>query len=216
MTLDQLLERPAAVAVGGFEILSGGGPEENEEDKEMTKDEIKAKHPDAYKAIFAEGAAQAAQDMMPTEDCEKKKEAVKKEGAAAELARIKAVHALGKKMPGHMATIEALMFDGKTTGPEAAMAIIEAEGGKREKHLADYKADGKDVLVPVVDGAAAEAAAEAAAKKPEDKTLPVEERAKAVWDASVEIRAEFSGKYETFLAYYKAEDAGTVKVIGKK
>jgi signal peptide peptidase SppA len=46
-------------------------------------------------------------------------------GAAAELSRIQAVR--GQSMPGHEALIDKLAFDGKTTGPEAAMAVIAAE-----------------------------------------------------------------------------------------
>lgn len=47
------------------------------------------------------------------------------EGASAERARIQAVEA--QAMPGHEALIAALKFDGKTTGPEAAVAVLAAE-----------------------------------------------------------------------------------------
>jgi hypothetical protein len=43
------------------------------------------------------------------------------EGAAGELARVKAVLAQG--LPGHEALVQQLAFDGKTTGPEAASAV---------------------------------------------------------------------------------------------
>lgn len=46
-------------------------------------------------------------------------------GAANERTRIAAVRA--QVLPGHEALIETLAFDGKTTGPEAAMAVLAAE-----------------------------------------------------------------------------------------
>lgn len=47
------------------------------------------------------------------------------EGAAAERQRIQDVRA--QSLPGHEALIEALAFDGKTTGPEAASQVLKAE-----------------------------------------------------------------------------------------
>ena len=46
------------------------------------------------------------------------------EAAAGELARVKAVLAQG--LPGHEALVQQLAFDGKTTGPEAASAVLAA------------------------------------------------------------------------------------------
>jgi signal peptide peptidase SppA len=46
-------------------------------------------------------------------------------GAANERTRIAAVRS--QVLPGHEALIEGLAFDGKTTGPEAAMAVLAAE-----------------------------------------------------------------------------------------
>lgn len=60
-------------------------------------------------------------------------------GAAAEVARIQAVRA--QSLPGHEALIETLAFDGKTTGPEASMAIVvaqrEALGAASRAHHGD-------------------------------------------------------------------------------
>lgn len=49
-------------------------------------------------------------------------------GAASERARIQAVRE--QTMPGHDALIEKLAFDGKTTGPEAAVQVLAAERGR--------------------------------------------------------------------------------------
>ena len=47
------------------------------------------------------------------------------EGATQERARIQAVRA--QALPGHEALIETLAFDGKTTGDQAAAAVLAAE-----------------------------------------------------------------------------------------
>ena len=49
----------------------------------------------------------------------------------------------------------------------------------------------------------------------DDKSLPIDQRAKAEWDAKAEIRAEFAS-FESYLALRKAEDSGRVRVLGKK
>ncbi len=63
----------------------------------------------------------------------------KADGATAERERIKAVEA--QAVPGHEALIAELKFDGKTTGPEAAVKVLAAEKEKRAKTLGGLKAD---------------------------------------------------------------------------
>ena len=48
-------------------------------------------------------------------------------GAAAETARVKAVFAEGEGIKGHSALVMRLALDGKTSGPEAAQAILAAD-----------------------------------------------------------------------------------------
>ena len=74
-------------------------------------------------------------------------------GATAECARIQAV--MAQDYPGHTALIKQLAFDGKTTGPEAAMAVLGAERAANKGRAADIL---EDRLAPV--GAAASATAE--------------------------------------------------------
>lgn len=85
-------------------------------------------------------------------------------GAKAEQERVAAVRA--QSMPGHEALIEKLAADGKTTGPEAAMAVLAAE-------RAAVEARGKafvegDAPKPVATGAAP-------SDKPKTKTEQVAE-----------------------------------------
>lgn len=61
------------------------------------------------------------------------------EGAATELARVKAVRQ--QTMPGHEALIDKLAADGRTTGPEAAMAVLEAERGRMKAAATSRSAD---------------------------------------------------------------------------
>lgn len=60
-------------------------------------------------------------------------------GAAQERERIAAVRS--QVLPGHEALIEGLAFDGKTTGPEAAMAVLAAEKQSRTKQAAALASD---------------------------------------------------------------------------
>lgn len=60
-------------------------------------------------------------------------------GAAAERQRIADVRA--QTLPGHEKLVEALAFDGKTTGPEAAMAVMAAERARIAGAAAAHAAD---------------------------------------------------------------------------
>lgn len=62
-------------------------------------------------------------------------------GATAERDRIQAVLAQGALLPGHTALVQRLAFDGKTTGPEAAMAIVAAEAQARNAHATAHAED---------------------------------------------------------------------------
>lgn len=115
----------------------------------ITTETIRREHPQVHAAIFAAGAA-------------------------AERERVTAVRA--QTLPGHEKLIEALVADGKTTGPEAAMAVLAAERGAVEAaakaHAADSPKAAKNSAAPAEGGdqktreqQAAEATAYAAANK---------------------------------------------------
>ncbi|MCK6376378.1 MAG: hypothetical protein L6Q69_20100, partial [Zoogloea sp.] len=61
------------------------------------------------------------------------------EGAAHERARIDAVRQ--QALPGHEALIDRLAMDGRTTGPEAAAAVLAAERTARQAAAAAHQAD---------------------------------------------------------------------------
>ena len=126
-------------------------------------------------------------------------------GAHAERERIAAVRA--QSLPGHEALIETLAADGKTTGPEAAAAVLAAERSVRQ---AQAQAHAGDAPKPAPHAAAP------AVEQPiaEDKTRPIEERSKAAWDSDPKLRAEFAN-YDEYLAFARADDAGKVRVLRK-
>ena len=129
------------------------------------------------------------------------------EGAAAERARIKAVE--DQSLPGHEKLIAALKFDGKTTGPEAASQVLAAERKSRETAGAALLADAPQP-VPHVSAPAYTPAAD----QSDDTSIPVEDRCKAKWDASAEIRREF-GSLKTYTAFVKASERGVARILSR-
>jgi signal peptide peptidase SppA len=61
------------------------------------------------------------------------------EGATAERDRIQSIEKVS--LPGHETLIQNLKFDGKTSGPEAAVAVLSAEREVRAKTLATIRTD---------------------------------------------------------------------------
>lgn len=96
----------------------------------LTLTQLRAEHSELVAAIEAE----ARQGMITTEELQAQLATAKADGAAAENQRIKDVRA--QLIPGHEALIEALAADGKTSGAEAALAIVGAEKALRNQALA--------------------------------------------------------------------------------
>lgn len=123
----------------------GGTFEPAEKDKKeggsdmdiVTKENFKQAYPDLYAEIdkevygrgFSEGKTQG-----------------RIEGAEAERNRIRDVE--GQLVPGHEAVIKELKYNGKTTGPEAAVIVLKKENEMRSQKLKDMREDGKKVSVP--------------------------------------------------------------------
>ena len=130
-------------------------------------------------------------------------QALANEGAEQERARIQACEAAG--LAGHEAIVSAMKYDGKSTGGDVAMAIVQAEQKLRANHLESVRANAPQV-VPL--------AAVPTIEKDDsviDKSKPVDQWAQKAWDADEKIRAEF-GNFESYLAFEKAFAAGKVRV----
>jgi hypothetical protein len=111
------------------------------ESMDITKEMIASDHPEIAAAFRAEGAT---------------------EGASAERQRIQDVES--QHMAGHDDLIRQLKFDGTTTGPEAAVQVLNAEKGKRARMASDLQADSPDAL-PAAPHAGADDLGEQAAEQ---------------------------------------------------
>lgn len=100
------------------------------------------------------------------------------EGASQERTRIQAVRA--QALPGHEALIEQLAFDGKTTGEQAAMAIVTEQRKALANHASAHASDAPPAAPTGASGAAADLNPPAAAgDKPKARGINVA----AVFDA---------------------------------
>ena len=183
-------------AIKSFLNTAGQTAEPNNEGETRMKiEELKAKYPELYDQVFNLGV-KAGTDQGRTE------------GAEAERARIQSV--FEQSMPGHEKMVNELAFDGKTTGPEAAVAILGAERAIRGKIRNDTAEDSIDPVPPN----------NPPKPTPKDKAvdpdLPFEERVKAEWDGDAELRKEFDGDFEAYSAWAKADAAGQIKTFGGK
>lgn len=172
--------------------------------------QFKNEYAELYQAIFDDGSkAGHAEGFLEGEKAgvEKGRVEGREAGAEAERKRIRDVEA--QALPGHEDLIAKLKFDGKTSGPEAAVQVLQAERALGTKTVAELDADAvkpvKHATPPETEG-----------KVVENKDLPAEERAKASWDNNPAIRTEFESDYDSYLAYYRANDKGQVKVLGER
>jgi len=139
--MSNLKNVPARLMAMVQDINSNNPPNPGGKEKVMDKitlELIKEKHPDIAKALMAEGAKAAKDEYVKT-------------GAEAERARIQAVASC--TMPGHEALINKLMYDGTTSGGDAALAIVAAEKQVRVTNLQNLKTDAVDPVDPVLPAA---------------------------------------------------------------
>ena len=135
------------------------------------------------------------------------------DGATAERTRIQ--HVLAQSMPGHETLLNALAFDGKTTGPEAAVAVLNAERTLRGTAAVNLALDAPKPAKPAATPSDDAAAAAAAAALQAEAALPLEERCKAQWTRDPKVRAEFANQGD-FMAYTKANEAGRLRVLSTR
>lgn len=148
-----------AVVAKGYKVLDhredgkGEGHREDDdklknktqEEKGMTRDEIKAKFPDTYNAI----ATEAKEGLLSADDVAAKVE----EGITAENARLLALDKLNSDMPGHETIIAGFKADRSITAAAAALQIIAAHGEKLKGITAQQAVDAAGLNnVPGTDG----------------------------------------------------------------
>ena len=169
--------------------------------------EFKEKYPDIYQAIFDEGAVSGRKEGSAegeTAGIEKGKVDGRTEGATAERERIQRVEE--QLIPGHEDLIQEMKLDGKTTGEQAAVKILQAEKTLRETAASQLAADG---IKPVEHAAAPE-------EGDDVKNMPDgPEKWKAEYEADAELQKEFKS-VESYSAYMKGVSEGRIKILGRK
>lgn len=112
------------------------------------------------------------------------------EGAKIERERIQSVEA--QLMPGHEKLIADLKFDGKTTGPEAAVQVLNAHKAiLQQAHNTFVEEAPKPVPAAVTDEIVEESKPQTSLPSDFDK-LTIEEQCKIRWEKDPEIRSEYS------------------------
>lgn len=121
-------------------------------------------------------------------------------GADAERERIQSCE--DAALPGHEKTVNAMKFDGKSTGADVALAIVQEEKSLRVQHLNDFHANAPQPLPHAAINPVAQE------EQRTDAALPLDERAKKSWDSDAQVRKEF-GTYGAYLAYMRVAEKST-------
>lgn len=166
-----------------------------EKDKTPLTAELVAKEfPSVYDEIVAK-----EKEKIYTEG----REAGVKAGIEAENARVQDV--MAQSIPGHEKMVNELAFDGVTSGPEAAVKVLQADKGRREAKLEATEKDAAKVVEQAEDVIGQE----------DFSNLPVAQRCKKEFDSSADLQGEF-GDVETYIAFEEANAAGKVRVLQSK
>lgn len=126
--------------------------------KNLTAEDLKTLNPALAEELFNQGRVAGLAEGLPNDNAKahadgyaKGLDEGKRQGAEAERARIKDVEA--QSLPGHASLIEQLKYDGKTTGPEAAVKILQVEKEARVIHRDKLREDALAPMPqPVVEG----------------------------------------------------------------
>ncbi|MDA9231365.1 S49 family peptidase [Rickettsiales bacterium] len=163
--------------------------------KEITADYIKKEFPDVANAIIQEVSSNI------------KKEAFA-DGAKHERDRILAIESAA--LPGHEDLIAEAKKDSSITAEKLALKIIAAEKNKASDYLANSKTSESEMpkIEPNIEP-------ESKQKEKIDANLPIEQKAKILWDKDSKLRSEFGDDFESYHAFAKAEEANQVRILSK-
>jgi signal peptide peptidase SppA len=132
---------------------------------------------------------------------------IKAEGAEAERTRHASLDVAF--MPGHEKLLAEAKGNPETDAGAFALQMCAAEKQTRTNTLGEIKANAPKPVVLDVD------AVEPVKVPKVDKNTPIEERAKAEWDADAGLRNTFIGGYDNYLSARVAEDNEQIKTQGK-
>lgn len=129
-------------------------------------------------------------------------------GAKNERDRILAIESAC--LPGHEELIQEAKKNSSITAEKLALQIIAAEKQKGSSYVASVKEAESEM--PKI-----EPNVESQTKKQEkiDANLPLEQRAKILWDKDSALRSEFGDDFESYHAFSKAEEAKQFKILSK-
>jgi capsid assembly protease len=184
MTLSQLMKQmqsQGSVAKSGGAMSQTAnqqrGSKPMAEETTYTVAQMESAKKEAHDAAFAAGVAQG-----------------RTEGATAERERIQAVEKA--LLPGHEKLIADFKFDGKTTGAEAALQVVQAENTLRGEELKKLRASAPN---PVPESAGS-AASDAEASKDAGAKKEVDPEALAAKATDLVAQAKKDGKVISFAA----------------
>ncbi|MCF6147278.1 MAG: hypothetical protein E3K37_01320 [Candidatus Kuenenia sp.] len=169
----------------------------------MTPETLAEKFPDVFKAVESNGYVKGVDEGFKDGHIKGFAEGQFK-GAEIERQRIKAVEA--QALSGHEALIEGLKYDGKTTGEQAAIAVLNAEKEKRKTRMQTLEESASKPVPP--------SNTDAQQFSGVDPNASVEDRAKAEWDKNLPLRAEF-GSVQSYTAYLRAIESGRARILKK-
>lgn len=179
----------AATALGSI----GVSPKNNKKGETMTLKELKEKFPELVEAISNEATAGFDEKLKDA-----KLEGAK-EGAQAENQRIQDVQA--QSVSGCEDLIASLAYDGKTTGAEAAVAVVKLMKEKGADFLAALQNDSNDAVPP--------------ANSDQPANLSDEDKAKAAWENDEQLQADFNGNFDAYASFLKEDKGVRFKTLGK-
>jgi hypothetical protein len=134
-------------------------------------------------------------------------------GAEAERKRIQAVEEQGSGFPGHEDLVAKLKYDGKTTGPQAAVQIIAAEKKKLVSIAADLRADaGAPSVNSPVEDTVRTGVQQVDGSMSQEQVADI---AKREWATNPNLHKEFTGEAQ-YCAFKKAEAAGRIRVLNTR
>lgn len=131
-------------------------------------------------------------------------DAYRSEGAAAERARLLALEEVA--VAGHEDLLAKAKADPEMTAEKLALEIVKAEKAKGNDYLASLK--NAEENLPEISPSAKVVA-------PSFVGATATERAEHEWNTKAEIRKEFDGDKEAFVAYFIAQENGQIKIQNK-
>lgn len=176
---------------GHFGKKTGAGVAQGKQKEQsmLTKEVVAQEHPEIAEAFRAEGMVIGVE-----------------KGAQQERQRIKDVES--QALAGHEALIAQLKFDGKTTGPEAAVQVLAAERAKSANRLDTLR---QSVAAPVQPSMSTEPIA-----RQEDSGKTPEEIAESRWERNADLREEFLNNKSAYMSFAKADHEGKVRILGRR